>query len=263
MQSVGGASGKRRFDMNDEVYKDRFCGQAQVAEDAHANAHAPIVDPNTEAGKVKAIDNLKKEESFAKRHPDLLKALIITSALLLVGILILVAMSKIKSVNNTKTTTGSELGDTAIKTVGTLAVVGGAVGVACSGGFSAYNALKDSHTGGIIDEFRESSMRVALNTQMDLQEIHSNTSKRMAAVNGDNAYNTVEAQGQAIVEAINSGQIPVMSEGIRKSEVFGVCKDHHMHEAVRRYNRRDMLNGQAGTGLNQTRNTEVTMTNGN
>ena len=237
MSSISSASTKQSLDMNNEIYKQSFCGQAQVTEQAHANAYAPKIDPNAEIEKVKETERLKEEESFAKRHPGLIKALIIASVLLVVGILILAAMSKVKSINGTETTTGSKLGDTAIKTVGTLAVVGGAVGIAAAGTGSIINMAKDSNTGDILDKYREDSMRKTIDIHKDLQDKHGNYAKKLATVNGENAVNTAQAQGNAIVEAINSGQIPVISNGIRASEGFGVHNDPHIHEAVDVYNK--------------------------
>ena len=170
MSSISSASTKQSLDMNNEIYKQSFCGQAQVTEQAHANAYAPKIDPNAEIEKVKETERLKEEESFSKRHPGLIKALIIASVLLVVGILILAAMNKVKSINETKTTTGSKLGDTAIKTVGTLAVVGGAVGVAAAGIGAIINKAKDSNTGDILDQYREDSMRKTIDIHKDLQE---------------------------------------------------------------------------------------------
>lgn len=249
--------------MNQEVYKHRFCGQSQVAEQAHAKAYAPIIDANAESEKLKATERLKEEESFSKRHPGLVKALIIASVLLGVGILILAALSKVKSVKNTQTATGSELGDDAIKTVGTLAVVGGSVGLVGAGIASAISSSKDSSTGNIIDEYREASMRETLNTSMDLQEQHGEIARQLAAVNGEVGINVAEAQGNAIVEAINSGQIPVMSTGIRASEAFGVHNNPHIHEAMEvfeGYERRRPSQSRAGLGLDESRSSGQNIT---
>lgn len=243
---------KQILDMNQEVYKHRFCGQSQVSELAHARAYAPIIDANAESEKLKATERLKEEESFSKRHPGLVKFLIIASVLLGVGILILAALSKVKSVKNTETATGSELGDAAIKTAGLLSLVGGAAGVAFSGIASAYSASKDSSTGNIIDEYREDSMRKTLSSSIDLQEKHDDIAMQLADINGEVAINVAEAQGDAIVEAINSGQIPVMSTGIRASEAFGVHNNPHIHEAVEvyeGYGRRRPSQSQASTSL--------------
>lgn len=229
------SSTKQSLDMNNEIYKQSFCGQSQVAEQAHANAYAPKIDAKEEKKKLKNIENLKEEESFAKRHPGLVKALIIASVLLVVGILILAAINKVKSIKETETATGSKLGDTAIKTAGTLAVVGGTVGLVGAGVASAVSASKDSHTGDIIDKYREDSMKEAINTHIDLQGQHGEIAKQLASINGEVAVNVAEAQGNAIVEAINSGQIPVMSNGIRLNDGFGVCNNPHIHEAAEVY----------------------------
>ena len=246
---------KQSLDMNDEVYKHRFCGHAQVAEQSHANAYAPKIDPNTETEKLKNTERLKEEESFAKRHPGLIKALIIASILLVVGILILAAMSKIKSIREKSTATGSELGDTAIKTVGTLSVVGGALGLVAAGVGSAVSMSKDSHTGDILDQYREDSMRKTIEIHKDLQDQHGEYAKRLANVNGEVAVNVAEAQGNAIVEAINSGQIPIKSDGIRLNEGFGVHNTPHIHEAVDVYNHshKDLSHSQAQLGLDSAK----------
>ena len=264
MSSVASASTNQSLDMNNEVYKPRFCGQAQIAEQAHANAYAPKIDAKAEKQKLKDIERLKEEESFAKRHPGLVKALIVAAVLLVVGIFILAAMSKVKSIKNTETATGAKMGDTAIKTIGTTAVVGGAIGLVGAGIASIYNASKDSSTGDMIDKYREDSMQQTIDIHRDLQEEHGNTAKNLATVNGDNAVRVAQAQGDLMVEAINSGQIPIKSDGIRLNEGFGVHNTPHVHEAVEvydKYQRKDMAHSIAQYGLDNTRSL-VLMNNG-
>ena len=254
---------KQRLDMNQEVYKHRFCGQSQVAEQAHAKAYAPIIDANAETEKLKATERLKEEESFSKRHPQLVKAIIIFASILSCGVLTLFGLFKVKSVNNTKTATGSELGDSAIKTIGVLSVIGGSIGTVGAGIASAVSASKDSSTGAIIDEYREASMRETLNTSMELQEQHGEIARRLADINGEVAINVAEAQGNVIVEAINSGQIPVLSNGIRASEGFGVHNTPHIHEAMEvfeGYERRRPSQSRAGLGLDESRSSGQNIT---
>ena len=81
------------------------------------------IDAKEQTKKVQDIEKLKKEESFAKRHPGVIKLLVAASVLLVVGILVLYALNSAKSASNSQTATGSKLGDKAIKSMGTLAVV--------------------------------------------------------------------------------------------------------------------------------------------
>ena len=237
MSSTMVSSGKQKFDMVQEAYKNDFCGSAQVAEDAHANKYAPIVDPKAEEEKLKATEKLKDKESFSKRHPGLFKALIVAAVLLVVGIIILATLSKVKGVTGKSTATGSKFGDAAIKYTGTLATVGGVVGLAGAGIAAGVTKSKDSSTGDMLDEYRETSMKKAIETHLELQDKHSEVAKTLADANGQTAVEVAYAQGNAIVEAINNGAIPIKSEGIRLSEGFGVHNDSHIHEAVDVYSK--------------------------
>ncbi len=247
---MGNRFDKQQLDMNQEICKHRFCGQSQVTEQAHANAYAPMIDAKSESEKLKATERLKDEESFAKRHPGLIKALIIAASLFVVGILILAAMSKVKSINGKETATGSELGDAAIKGTGKLAIVGGVLGLVGGGIAAGVSASKDSSTGNMIDEYREKSMKLAIDNHLDLQEQHGEIATRLASVNGEVAVDLAEAQGNAIVEAIESGQIPVKSEGIRLNDGFGVCNTHHMHEAKAIYDKNELKKSSNSTASN-------------
>lgn len=255
MSSISSSSTKQSLDMNKEVYKQRFCGQANVAEQAHADAYAPKIDAKAEKDKLKDVERLKEEESFAKRHPGIVKALIIASVLLVVGILILAAVSKIKSVQNQTTATGSKLGDTGIKAVGTLAVVGGSLGIVGAGVGFALTRSKDSHTGDMLDKYREDSMKKTIEIHKDLQDTHGIYAKELAAVNGENAVNVAQAQGDAIVDAINNGQVPIKTDGICFNEGLGVCNTPHEHKAVdvySKYSRKDPSQARAQFGLDST-----------
>ena len=203
---MGNRFDKQQLDMNQEICKHRFCGQSQVTEQAHANAYAPMIDAKSESEKLKATERLKDEESFAKRHPGLIKALIIAASLFVVGILILAALSKVKSINGKETATGSELGDAAIKGTGKLAIVGGVLGLVGGGIAAGVSASKDSSTGSMIDEYREKSMKLAIDNHLDLQEQHGEVATRLASVNGEVAVDVAEAHQNLFL--FNIRQIP-------------------------------------------------------
>ena len=95
---------------NDEVksqmhgapYRINSSGINSDIESSSATRYSVSIDPSEQKRIIKDIEGLEKEESFAKRHPTLVKILTVAAIVLVVGILILSVMKVAKNIKQAK-----------------------------------------------------------------------------------------------------------------------------------------------------------------
>ena len=91
-----------KVQMNGAPYGINSSGINSDIESSSATRYNVSIDPNEQKRIIKDIEGLEKEESFAKRHPTLVKLLTIAAIVLVVGIIILSVMKVAKNIKQSK-----------------------------------------------------------------------------------------------------------------------------------------------------------------
>ncbi|MBR1428755.1 MAG: hypothetical protein IJ590_00690 [Rickettsiales bacterium] len=241
------------MDVTGEPNKVPLCGKDWRTAQALSQAHGVQPDVNKINKDIKGVYKLQEEESFAKRNSKLIKALIILSAIFLVGLLVLIALNNaksrakedalkdakkegkditqsdvIKEVTDDITATGSKTADSLFKTGAKTALIIGGIGAVGAGVALGVTAARQKHLGETLEDFMDESLKQTAAGKIELQNQCIEGAKSNYSVLIDGASDIAQAKIDQVIEKIDrggqTGQMNVAENTFSKHDVEGACE---------------------------------------
>lgn len=268
--------------------KIHLCGKDWRTAQALSQAHGVQANVAKLNKDVQDVYKLQKEESFTKRNSKLIKALIILSAIFLVGLLALIILNKAKSIDKENaleeaksankdtsieaTATGSKTADSFLKMAATTTMVLGGIGAVGTGIALGVTASKQKKLGETLEDFMDKSLKQTTEGKIDLQNQCIEGAKSNYSVLIDGSSDIAQAKIDQVIEKIDrgghTGQVNVAENTFSKHDVEGACEGNNPYPCGKKsnnlyndYERKDVSSGRPNTGLDQTRGSTIVMNN--